>query len=276
MLENSFDVEYWARENYWALADLFGPYYMDRRIQSSGLVWGTEPSMGAEDTLKFFRERGVEQILDFGCGYGRDAVFFSRHGYHVTGVEHSKEACRAAEALYQFERSKAEKITKQSGKKTSFGSFTAVHADIRSWSSPSDLFDAAFSFKTFHQFRHDFEIIPGQKAKHHLSARNILDFLSRFVRPDGFVILSMFSTKDDYFGKGKYIEEDTFDIRGHRPCAFYSEVRLRDLFSSMNIHKLDLLEIPENHPPDGEHTHRMWLIIASKNGSGPLGFESMM
>ncbi|TCS82426.1 methyltransferase family protein [Muricomes intestini] len=38
---------------------------------------------------------GVE-ILDFGCGSGRDAKYFMEHGYHVTAIDGSAELCRLA------------------------------------------------------------------------------------------------------------------------------------------------------------------------------------
>lgn len=41
-------------------------------------------------------ERGSE-ILDFGCGSGRDTRYFLQHGYRVTAVDGSAELCRIAE-----------------------------------------------------------------------------------------------------------------------------------------------------------------------------------
>ena len=35
-------------------------------------------------------------ILDFGCGSGRDAKYFLEHGYHVEAIDGSTELCRLA------------------------------------------------------------------------------------------------------------------------------------------------------------------------------------
>jgi len=58
-------------------------------------VWGEEPSRGARlfaealpDTAKY--------ILDVGCGYGRDSLYFASLGYQVTGVDPSKKAVEMA------------------------------------------------------------------------------------------------------------------------------------------------------------------------------------
>ncbi len=34
------------------------------------------------------------RILDFGCGSGRDAVYFAENGYRVTAIDASEEICR--------------------------------------------------------------------------------------------------------------------------------------------------------------------------------------
>ena len=38
-------------------------------------------------------------ILDFGCGSGRDAKYFQKHGYQVTAVDGSEKMCILSSAL---------------------------------------------------------------------------------------------------------------------------------------------------------------------------------
>lgn len=38
-------------------------------------------------------------ILDAGCGWGRDTLYFRRHGYEVVAFESSAELCRAANTI---------------------------------------------------------------------------------------------------------------------------------------------------------------------------------
>ncbi|MBQ7418601.1 MAG: class I SAM-dependent methyltransferase [Acidaminococcaceae bacterium] len=44
-------------------------------------------------------ERASIQILDAGCGSGRDSLFFMRQGYRVTMLDASAAMCRCAEKL---------------------------------------------------------------------------------------------------------------------------------------------------------------------------------
>lgn len=39
---------------------------------------------------------GISEILDFGCGSGRDTKYFLSKGHHVTAIDGSEELCRLA------------------------------------------------------------------------------------------------------------------------------------------------------------------------------------
>ncbi len=43
------------------------------------------------------------EILDFGCGSGRDTKYFRSLGYKVTAADGSEEICRAAEEFLGYE-----------------------------------------------------------------------------------------------------------------------------------------------------------------------------
>lgn len=51
-----------------------------------------------EDTQKGFTDKlqNNAQILDFGCGSGRDTKYFLEHGFRVTAIDGSEELCRLA------------------------------------------------------------------------------------------------------------------------------------------------------------------------------------
>lgn len=42
---------------------------------------------------------GPSRVIEFGCGAGRDAIFFASHGHDVTGVDGSKAAVESCAAL---------------------------------------------------------------------------------------------------------------------------------------------------------------------------------
>jgi len=57
------------------------------------------PSQFASFALGVALEYGVEQVLDFGCGNGRDARFFSLYGLRAHGVDRVSKAVEAAQRL---------------------------------------------------------------------------------------------------------------------------------------------------------------------------------
>jgi tellurite methyltransferase len=64
--------------------------------------FGREPSEMARLTLQYWRQiHGEERgnALDLGCGEGRDAVYFARHGFSVTAVDGSEIALGKARRL---------------------------------------------------------------------------------------------------------------------------------------------------------------------------------
>lgn len=49
--------------------------------------------------LSYVKENG--RILDFGCGSGRDSLYFKERGYEVTAIDGCKALCAYAESLLQ-------------------------------------------------------------------------------------------------------------------------------------------------------------------------------
>ena len=53
-------------------------------------LYGTEPTSVARRLADLFRAHGVRRILEAGCGSGRDALFYAREGFEVTGTDLSE------------------------------------------------------------------------------------------------------------------------------------------------------------------------------------------
>ena len=42
-------------------------------------MFGLEPSLAAEKSLKLFKERNISKILELGAGLGRDTIYFAKN-----------------------------------------------------------------------------------------------------------------------------------------------------------------------------------------------------
>ena len=73
----------------------------DDTYKADRLVWGEKPSELAVLAAEYLNGLGSPdkalEVLDLGCGYGRDAVFLSRNvGCNVLGIDNSPEAIALA------------------------------------------------------------------------------------------------------------------------------------------------------------------------------------
>ncbi len=66
-------------------------------------LYGKLPSFAAQRALQQFKANDIRDILELGCGHGRDTLFFALHGVRVHAIDYSKTAIdalkRTAQAL---------------------------------------------------------------------------------------------------------------------------------------------------------------------------------
>jgi len=205
--------------------------YWDKRYQSEGKIWGEEPSQTARQALEIFQKAKTQKLLVPGSGYGRNTRLFSTSGMSVTGVEISFEACRLA---------------------MNFDPETRVYnRSVLDMSFLPGKFDALYSFNVLHLFR---------EADRR---RFIQQCISRVKNTDP-MFFTVFSEKEESFGKGMKVEENTFESKPGRPVHYFSEVDLKEHFKGLEIIEAGLAEDRENHG-EGPHTHILRYICVKNS-----------
>ncbi|MFC1943396.1 class I SAM-dependent methyltransferase [Chloroflexota bacterium] len=65
----------------------YNPY--DQRYAGEEFYWGKEPSAMCDRVIEIIKPSADfhPKLLDLGCGEGRDAVYFAKHGFDVFGVD---------------------------------------------------------------------------------------------------------------------------------------------------------------------------------------------
>ena len=57
-------------------------------------MFGLEPSEPAKKSLKLFKEKNINKIVELGAGLGRDTIFFAKNYIHVTALDYSSSGIK--------------------------------------------------------------------------------------------------------------------------------------------------------------------------------------
>lgn len=195
------------------------------------------PSIVMKDFSTTLKKTHAKNVLDLGCGIGRNAIPLAKEGYFVTGVDISYLALQVA----------AKKIKVEGIK-----NIIVLHNDITSLPFPSDHFDAVFSINVIHHAR--------IKEIH-----QIVKEMRRVLCKNGVGMVTVTSDKDYKYGKGRKIEKNTYELfEGSHgevgiPHHFFDESEVKSLFKNFKITNMIHLE---EMVGGGQNCH--WYITFSK------------
>ncbi len=195
--------------------------YWDKRYMAEGKIWGEQPSGTAAHALKIFQEQKVKKLLVPGSGYGRNTRFFKAAGLTVTGVEISFEACKMA-VTYDPET-------------------RVYNKSVLDMSFLPGKFDGIYCFNVLHLFRE-------------VDRRRFIRQCDIRVKKEHPMFFTVFSEKEESFGKGAEVEKNTYESKPGRPVHYFTESGLREHFKDHDIIDTGLMEDAENHG-EGPHTH---------------------
>ncbi|HSB69092.1 MAG TPA: class I SAM-dependent methyltransferase [Candidatus Methylomirabilis sp.] len=204
---------------------------------ANALLYGTEPTSVARRLVGLLRAQGVRSILEAGCGSGRDALFYAREGFDVTGTDLSQNALRWA-----GRRAETEGLR-----------LNLIRDDLARTRLPAGSFDAAIAIHLVH-------LQPADVRQ------TMVNQLWRLTRDAGLIVMANYSTSEQGFTTwDAYPEPNTrVDSRG-KLVHFFDADDLRallppDRFELLTLEEIDLHEVPDSGPV----AHREWLSIARK------------
>jgi len=205
--------------------------YWNERFASEGGIWGMKPSKTAYYALKLFKNLNVRSVIVPGSGYGRNTKLFVEEGFKVVGVEISDDAV---------------KLARKFDTKSKFYRKTALEID-----SINGKFDAVYCFNLLHLFRKKERLL-------------FIDKCNRILSNDGYAFFVVFSDKEISFGKGKKIEENTFESKPGRIAHYFTREDLLAHFKDFEVIEIGEMDDEENHGEVGEHIHHLRYVFCSK------------
>jgi predicted SAM-dependent methyltransferase len=115
----------------------------------------------------------------------------------------------------------------------------------------NDVYDAVYCFNTLHLFL---------KENRFKFLRNCFTQL----KDHGFIFFTVFSEKENSYGKGKRLEYNTFESKPGRPTHYFTEADLIEHFENFRVIETGLMKDKENHGILGPHIHILRYIFAQK------------
>ena len=205
--------------------------YWNTQFSRHNYIWGETPSQSAEIALSLFCKHKVNRILVPGSGYGRNSKLFSTSGFDVTGIEISEDACTLAQEY--------DPTTKV---------YTGSFLDDNFVQAP---YDGIYCFNVLQLF------LKADRMRFINKSEQILT-------PNGFMFFTGISDKDEYFGQGQEIEENTFAVKPDKILHFFTLDDLQRHFEEFKILEVGSLEDQVIHTVYGLKNYHIRYIFVCR------------
>lgn len=193
------------------------PY--DQKYARPEPYWGRTPSAMCSRVIEIMRPAPDRRLklLDLGCGEGRNAVHFARHGFEVVGLDLS---------LIGLEKTR--RYAQEMGVRVETIHADIVHCELR------EIYDVLFSTGTLHYLPPDVRIRRFQNYKDCTS-------------PDGINAFSVFVEKP-FIPRAPDAEETAHAYRSGELMGYYWDWEI--LFSTEEIFDCQSGGVPHRHAVD--------------------------
>lgn len=181
-------------------------------------MWGLEATDASIETKDFFLEHNIKDILIPGIGYGRNAVPFLENNIQVTGIEISQSGIDLSRKL---------------------GCNIPIHhGPVSDMPFDNHKFDGIFCYALLHL------LDEAGRAKFIKDCYNQL-------KPGGYMIFYTVSKKDEMYGQGIKISENTYKRGPDIEMFFYDEKQAIKDFSPYGFIQCEEFFEPYKNDPKG-------------------------
>jgi SAM-dependent methyltransferase len=192
---------------------------------------GESPSDPARWAAALFRQEGATNLLDLGCGQGRDTLFFVRSGFQVTAVDYSQVA--------------VETILSKSRAVAGTASVAALRHDLR---EPLPFPDVSFDGCYCHMLFCMAFTTP--------QLERLFREVRRVLKPGAPSIYTVRHTRDPWYGTGIHRGEDLYEVNGFI-VHFFNREKVEHLAKGYTIVGVDEFE-------EGELPRKLFRVTLRK------------
>ena len=190
--------------------------HWEKTFVSRPEMFGNFPSEAAIKSFEIFKKEGLTNILELGCGQGRDSLFFAQSGFHVHSLDYSKSGI--------------DSIIKKAKKSGLAKRITTKFHDVRKpLPFKDETFDGCFSHMLYCMALTTKELVCLSKELH------------RVLKPRGVNIYTVRHIGDADYGTGIHRGEDLYETGGFI-VHFFSKEKIRQLSAGFEIMNIDNFE----------------------------------
>ena len=190
-------------------------------------MFGLEPSQPAKTSLKLFKEKKIDKIVELGAGLGRDAIFFAKNSIHVTALDYSLTGIKI--------------INQKAQKQKLSNNISTKIFDIRQKLPFKDnSIDACFSHMLYCM------------ALTNIELENLNNEICRILKPNGINIYTVRHTNDGDYKKGIHRGEDLYENDGFI-VHFFSKDKVNSLLKGFENLRIENFE-------EGSFPRKLFLV----------------
>jgi len=195
-------------------------------------VFGTGPTKLAKMANDLIHDKSIKNILEIGCGQGRDSIFFSEKGYSIETFDISENA-----------------ITSVNKTKKSFN-LKNLNAIVHDVTEPFPYSNNFFDFVYSNLALQFFDINSLEK---------IFDNINKVMKDDTTILFSTKKKGDKYYDFGTKISEDAYEHKGIIRY-FYD----KSVLEHMLEHQFEILSFDDDRHTNPNSTISEWWKILLK------------
>ena len=198
-------------------------------------MWSKKTCPSVKDAAKVFSKNNIKKVLVSGCGYGRNAFYFSNQSFKVDAFDISSNALKIAKSEFQ-------------NKENPINYFEDDYFDIKLEKKYKGLYVS----NSLHLFLKD-------------KRKKLIECLANLTARGGVLFTTVLSDKDALYKEGTEVEPDTFVKYSNKPIHFFTKENiiqeLSNFFKVVDI-KWSILTEPD---PDGNiTTNTLWAVVSYK------------
>jgi len=205
--------------------------YWESNFLGKPEMFGLEPSIAAINTLKTFKEKNINKIVEFGAGLGRDTLFFAKNSINVEALDYSPTAIKI--------------INKKMLENKLSNLISTKIFDVRKKLPFEDSsVEACFSHMLYCMALSTIEL------------KYLNSEIWRILKPGGINVYTARHTDDGDYKNGIHIGEDLYENNGFI-VHFFSEEKVRQIADGFNIINIEKFE-------EGAFPRKLFRVILKK------------